>query len=70
MKRGLELRLKKLEDEYHTELDSQRVISIRWLTADEISRGCKPGLEEIPADAIDSPAVPGSVLSQRTSDKR
>jgi hypothetical protein len=55
MKQGLERRLRKLEEDYAAERDSQRVISIRWLTADELSRGCKPGLVELPPDDIDSP---------------
>jgi hypothetical protein len=55
MKQGFERRLRKLEEDYAAELDSQRVVSIRWLTADELSRGCKPGLEEVPSDDIDSP---------------
>lgn len=51
MKQGFERRLRKLEDA--AEVDSQRVVSIRWLTADELSHGCKPGLEELPPDDID-----------------
>ena len=66
MKQGLERRLRKLEEDY--ELDSRRVIRIRWLTADEISRGCKPGLKELPPDAVDSRAVPGSAYPEGTSD--
>lgn len=47
MKQGLEGRLRKLEREYAAELVSERVITIRWLTADEIRRGRRPGLYEI-----------------------
>jgi hypothetical protein len=66
----LERRLRKLEEDYAAELDSQRVISIRWLTADEIKRGCRPGLKDLPPDDIDSPVVPGSVDPERTLDER
>jgi hypothetical protein len=51
MKQGFERRLRKLEDA--AELDSRRVVSIRWLTADELSRGCKPGLVELAPGDID-----------------
>jgi hypothetical protein len=51
MKQEFERRLRKLEAYYAAELDSPRIISIRWLTADQISRGCVSGLVEIPADA-------------------
>ncbi len=47
MKQELERRLRKLEEVYAAELDSQRVISMRWLTSEEISRGCLAGLEEL-----------------------
>ena len=47
MKQELERRLRKLEEDCAAELDSQRVISMRWLTADEISRGYVAGLEEL-----------------------
>jgi hypothetical protein len=47
MKQEFERRLRKLEEEYLAELDSQKVISMRWLTAEEISRGCVAGLEEL-----------------------
>jgi len=63
MKQGLEGRLRKLELEYAAALDSQREISIRWLTADETKRGRFPGLYELPPQDGDSPVVPASVDS-------
>ena len=61
MKQGLEGRLIKLEEEYQTALDSQRSISIRWLTADEGKRGRLPGLYELPPEDGRSPVVPAAV---------
>ena len=71
MKQELERRLRKLEEDYAAELGSQRVISIRWLTADELSRGCDAGLEELPPPDIDSPVVPVSIdpLEERPRSK-
>ena len=50
MNQGLERRLKKLEMEYDIALNSLRVISIRYLTAEETKQGCLPGLYELPED--------------------
>jgi hypothetical protein len=47
MKQEWERRLRKLEEDYAAELDPQRVISMRWLTTEEISRDCVAGLEEL-----------------------
>ena len=47
MKQEFERRLRKLEEEYAAELDSQKIINMRWLTAEEISFGCLAGLEEL-----------------------
>jgi hypothetical protein len=61
MKQGLEGRLRKLEREYQAALDSELIISVRWLTADELKRGVQPGLHEVPAEDSDSPVVPALV---------
>ena len=53
MNQKLERRLRKLEEDYAAELDSYRTITIRWLTADDISRGLLPGLYEHSPDDID-----------------
>ena len=51
MKQGLEGRLRKLEREYATAINPQ-VISISWLTADDIRRGRRPGLYYISEDSV------------------
>jgi hypothetical protein len=64
MKPGLEGRLIKLEREYETALDSQRSISIRWLTADKIKRGWRPGLYELPPEDGHSPVIPAPLIPE------
>ncbi len=54
MKQGLEKRLSKLEEEYATELDAQRIIVLCVLTADETKRGIMPGLFEMSPEDIAS----------------
>jgi hypothetical protein len=54
MKQGFEGRLRKLEQAYAAELDSQRAISLRWMTADELRRGGQHGLVELMVDDIDA----------------
>jgi hypothetical protein len=66
MKQGLEGRLRKLELEYAAALDSQRVISVRWLTANEIKQGRLPGLYELLPEDGDSPVVPIGDARQQT----
>ncbi len=59
MNKGFERRLKKLEDKYAAKLGSHRVIGIKFLTAEDLSRGLGPGLhdEDLSAsDAIDGSA--------------
>jgi hypothetical protein len=63
MKQGLEARLRKLELKYATAPDEPEVVSIRWMTADEIKRGLLPGLYRLPPEDCDSPLVPVPVDS-------
>jgi hypothetical protein len=60
MNKGFERRLKKLEDQYAARLGSRRVIGIKFLTAEDLSRGLGPGLHDEDlsgsSDAIDGSA--------------
>jgi hypothetical protein len=57
MNKGFERRLKRLEDQYAARLGSHRVIGIKFLTAEDLSRGLGPGLHDEDlsgsSDAID-----------------
>jgi hypothetical protein len=61
MKQALEARLKKLEVESAAALDLQQVVSVRWLTADEVTQGRLPGLYKLLSKDSNSRGVPGSV---------
>jgi hypothetical protein len=46
MNKGFKRRLKKLEDQYAARLGSRRVIGIKFLTTEDLSRGFGPGLRD------------------------
>jgi hypothetical protein len=50
MKQGLEGRLRRLEQEYAAELESQIEYTVGWLTTDDTKQGRLPGLYEIPPE--------------------
>jgi hypothetical protein len=64
MKPELEGRLRKLELRYAVAPDEPEVLSIRWMTADEIKRGLRPGLYKLPSKDGDSPVVPASLIPE------
>jgi hypothetical protein len=64
MKRGLEGRLRKMEEAYAEVLEPPHVVSIRWLTADEIKRGRRPGLYRLPRKDGASLVVPPELIPE------
>ena len=64
MKRGLEGRLRKMEQEYAVGLEPPHVISIRWLTAEEIKRGRRPGLYRLPRKDEASLVAPSQLIPE------
>jgi hypothetical protein len=52
MKSNRAKRLRTLEEEYSSELDAQRTIVLRVLTAEETKRGVRPGLVEMSPEEI------------------
>jgi|HubBroStandDraft_6_1064221.scaffolds.fasta_scaffold3536161_1 hypothetical protein len=70
MKQGLEGRLRKLEREYAVAPDMPHVVSVGWLTADQIKRGLRAGLYRRPPEDGDSLVVPASVDSEDVAKSR
>jgi hypothetical protein len=69
MNKDLDRRVRKLEQRYAARRSSRQVIGIRFLTADEISRGLGPGLRDedfsSPAASDGAAAVETRVCSRR-----
>jgi hypothetical protein len=49
MKKKLETRLKNLEKQYGPKIEPQRVIGLRWITAEQWRRGVRPGVYRVPS---------------------
>jgi len=49
MKKELEARLKDLEKRHGPKFEPQRVVGIRWITAEDWQRGVRPGVYRVPS---------------------